>query len=528
MSTLRTNTLQTTDSLLSIDVEDIILGLSKVTFVNSVTELRALTYRNSVILIDYYGDWKDRADPTAMGGGVFDWDPDSVVADNGGTVFKLNTVTTGRMIRRTNGLKTIPQWFGALGDNVHDDTAAIQASVNWAQANGGAWHLPASKAHYYTTAKINQTARLTATGDGRYSSVIESESVDDGWLVTPPFAGLSNTGYIFQDFGIVPRVADGGTCALRIGLQDATGPAVCFFADAVIQRMLLGQFDTAGLFLDNIVANVDGFFTTQVLQNTIINGLLGTNVGDSLTFSYNKIYGKNVGLQMTGVAGARQMIIQENNITTHGGLIALIGVEEPTLKDNQLEHPGYLSGYTGVFDAGVVLHNCFKPEIISNTINANNGAATAPLNPGLPTTTIALSGTTSGAYFENNDIQKATTFHINIGNIGVTNTYIGEFNTYYGAAPVIGDGGTGTKRILYGEISYDPPSIADSTSTGTTISVPGATLGMMVQVSFAQNLAGLLLTGWVLSPDTVSVQLANFTGATVNLAGATLKVRVTS
>lgn len=528
MSTLRVDTLQSLDSAFTIDVEDIISAVSKVNPVISIAALRALTNPQTTQLIDYYGDWDVRADPTPLGGGMFDWDPDSLVADNGGTIIKLNTIATGRMVRRIAGAPTNPHWFGALGDNVHDDYAALQASINWAQDNGGAWHLPASKQHYYSSQALVQTKRLTASGDGRYQSVIESSSPSDGWLVTPPFAGASNTGYIFQDFGIVPRVANAGTYALRIGLQAAVTPAVCFFADATIQRMMLGEFNNGGLHFDNTVANTDGFFTTQVLQNTIVNGIMGTKVGDSLTFAYNKIYGKNVGIYMQGVPGARQMVLQENNITTHGGLIALLDVEEPVVKDCQLEHPGYLSGYTGALGAGVLLFNCFKPELVGNTINPDNGAATAPANPGLPVSCIALTGTTTNAHIDHNDIQKGLSFHINIGAVSVVNTFVGEFNTYYGAAGVIGDGGTGTKRILYGSASYNPPSIATGTAVGTTVPVVDSQLGMFVSVSFAQNLAGIIVTAWVLSPGTVSVQFSNFTGAPIDLAAAVLRVRVTS
>jgi hypothetical protein len=72
------------------------------------------------------------------GGGNFYWDPLSIVADNGGTIFQVSTVVSGRWLRVFTGA-VYSKWFGAKGDyNLNtglgtDDTIAIQSFLDTAQ-----------------------------------------------------------------------------------------------------------------------------------------------------------------------------------------------------------------------------------------------------------------------------------------------------------------------------------------------------------------------------------------------------------
>lgn len=68
-------------------------------------------------------------------------------------------------------------------------------------------------------------------------------------------------------------------------------------------------------------------------------------------------------------------------------------------------------------------------------------------------------------------------------------------------------------------------SIANNTDAIATITATGARLGMYVDWSYAGPLAGLEVTAWVDSNDTVKVRFVNRTGVTQVLSGAMLKVR---
>lgn len=421
-----------------------------------------------------------------------------------------------------------PEKYGAVGDGVADDTLAVQQAVTFAQDNGSFLLL---RKWYRCTSTILQTKRLRVLGVGKHNCGIIYTGAAEAWLATVPFAaaGFTNNGWTWDHFTIKPAVDGSGTYGLRIKLQAAGGGSVSFFADGRVSNMYLGDFGLEGLYLDNSVGNVDGFFTSQFEYNSITNGLRGVNLGDSLTVAHNKIFGRLCGLNISGVAGARQLILNDNNVTTSGGAVALQGVEEPTLIDNQLEHPGYLSGYTGTFGAFVLLFNCYKPLVTGNTINPDNGAASAPSNPGLVATSIALTGTTVDAVIDQNDINKGAIDHINVNNSAVARTTIGEFNTYYGTGvPTVTNGGTNTRfPTVRNDVAY-AATIANGVTTSQGVSVPGARVGMFVQAEYSAGSLGVDIRGFVTAPNVVQVILENKTGASVALAGGNLTVKVSA
>lgn len=73
--------------------------------------------------------------------------------------------------------------------------------------------------------------------------------------------------------------------------------------------------------------------------------------------------------------------------------------------------------------------------------------------------------------------------------------------------------------------AYAMPSLVNGASTSVTISVPGAQVGMFVQVAYSVAIAGLELDAWVSVADSVVVQIVNRTGATVALSAGALKVK---
>src|SRR6185369_7316395 len=60
---------------------------------------------------------------------VFFWDDTSSTGDNVGTIVVPTGSSTGRWVRIWSGRVNV-KWFGATGDGVTDDTAAIQAAID--------------------------------------------------------------------------------------------------------------------------------------------------------------------------------------------------------------------------------------------------------------------------------------------------------------------------------------------------------------------------------------------------------------
>jgi len=398
--------------------------------VESLADMRLLTTPRSVRLVDVNGGWNARSNPTPLGGGAFEWNALSTEADNGGTIIKLNSVETGRLVRVTGADPTCPYWFGALGDGVTDDLSALQAAITWAQDNGGRLHIPGGVFRY--SIALSQTKRLHVTGAGRGIGILEYSGSASAYVAEPPTSGESNRFWHWEGFTIRPQTPGSGSYGMYLLLN-----AGCYMSNFDIHDVEIGDFGNRGIQFDNSVANVDGFFTGSVRRCWVYNGIRGSNMGDSLNFECNTITGQFCGFDFTGLAGARQMIIRENNVTTLGGAIALIGVEQPRIENNQLEHPGYLGPYDGAYGAFVYLANCFKPTLRGNTINPDNGASTvAPA-------AIVADGTTNRLLLDDNDIQKGAAFHIILA-ATTSSALIRNTNTYYGAALSIDNSGAGT------------------------------------------------------------------------------------
>jgi hypothetical protein len=110
---------------------------------DSVADLRAYTGPGGslsgldngsvTVLTGYYeaGDY---------GGSDVWWDDDSTEADDGGTVFKPNSVAggdPGRWKRLVSGEDIAMEWFGIKGDGITADTFAVQFCLNYQRDNGG-------------------------------------------------------------------------------------------------------------------------------------------------------------------------------------------------------------------------------------------------------------------------------------------------------------------------------------------------------------------------------------------------------
>jgi hypothetical protein len=97
--------------------------------VDTVAELKALALPASalVYLVRGYSAIGDG------GGGLFVWSAASSASDDGGTIFQRAAGGAGRWVRLYDAALSV-KWFGATGDGVTSDAAAIQAAINVAAA----------------------------------------------------------------------------------------------------------------------------------------------------------------------------------------------------------------------------------------------------------------------------------------------------------------------------------------------------------------------------------------------------------
>lgn len=81
-------------------------------------------------------------------------------------------------------------------------------------------------------------------------------------------------------------------------------------------------------------------------------------------------------------------------------------------------------------------------------------------------------------------------------------------------------------RGLEASETFDAGSIADGDEEVGEITVTGAVLGDFCLASLSIDVADLAITAAVTAADTVTYQLLNNTGGAVDLASATVRVRV--
>lgn len=96
------------------------------------------------------------------GGGLFAWRAGATAADDGG-LWIASTVASGGLWQRIvdSAAPVSVRWWGAVGDGVTDDTAAIQAALD---AGFAMVHLPAG--NYAVSATLIVPASTTLTGEG--------------------------------------------------------------------------------------------------------------------------------------------------------------------------------------------------------------------------------------------------------------------------------------------------------------------------------------------------------------------------
>jgi parallel beta-helix repeat protein len=92
-------------------------------------------------------------------------------------------------------------------------------------------------------------------------------------------------------------------------------------------------------------------------------------------------------------------------------------------------------------------------------------------------------------------------------------------------------GGAGANSIynnipLYGEVTFDPPSLADGEGVSANITVTGAAQGDRVEGSFSNNIGGMTLTFAITTSNTVRARFENDSGVTSDLTSGTLRAWV--
>lgn len=234
------------------------LGLSA----ENYAELDALTGLTDGAVISVAGALSTAVELTPDGaGGTWVYRAGSSATDNTGTVRTATGMGAGRFHRRTDNSEINVRWFEAVGDGVEDDTAAIQAAVDFAPY-GGTIYFPSGE--YLVSDEIDLTGPgagvdrlgrgLTIRGDGHSETTAYSgRSRIFGSVAGPIISNEATSGS--RPGGSVRNLFinnTNGTAGIGVAISGVVG---CVVDTCTIKawRGVLGIDGTFGLGLHNLI-----------------------------------------------------------------------------------------------------------------------------------------------------------------------------------------------------------------------------------------------------------------------------------
>ena len=255
--------------------------------------------------------------------------------------------------------------FGAVGDGVTDDTAAIQAAIN-ASVGGGTLLLPVGT--YLVSATLIFTSVITFQGQGVGSVILAASTMNsstDLLLLEPALpSSLLAEFWTFSDFSIACESGPSAGYAMHISAVNAN------IAGLLIDRIRFAKTGNTSIYADG--ANTASLMT---IQNCFIsNGISIPTAGDTIRIINNAIAGDNFGIDISFIPGALLLLFQGNNCTAkyglHIGSPALFSV----ISDNEFESFSSFVGSNGaLLDIdGTVTNNVIDFVITRNSFSIVN------------------------------------------------------------------------------------------------------------------------------------------------------------
>ena len=357
--------------------------------------------------------------------------------------------------------------FGAVGDGVANDTAAIQAAID-ALPSGGTLYLPEGTYKVDTLLFPDDLAAINFIGAGMDATILLMNSPSNPVIAVPANPAIRNVGSVFSDFSVQANASSSIIDPTQIAI-DANG-----FDSVLFQR--IGYLDNGALGSVGIMFRTSSAVNltySQVFDGITIRGQRGPNIvfatqngGLGAGNNPNIIEIKNCWIYLnTNIAAICDMqnctsYSIHNNIFESSGNYAIILGNQGRIADNWVENQAvapflfqntgsvtsssntfisnYISGFSGVFP---IPAGCNRNIFINN---AGGSYSFAPASSAVAPITLG------GAY------PAAPTLSQNVGASG-TLTLV---------SAVLASDFDGTYALLY---NFTPPN---SGNFGFTLTAP--------------------------------------------------------
>jgi hypothetical protein len=260
--------------------------------------------------------------------------------------------------------------FGAVGNGVKDDTAAIQSAITAAGVSGATVYIPTGQ--YLLSGSGSQLLLVdkpvSIVGENQESTrLMIAASVpattDVLRYYTPP-AGAAVRNFVLSNLMILPV---SGTPARHGIVVDTTDGAIAY---AGFKRLSVYPLGGNAFYTVNPTLT-DGFYLATIEECLLNGGVRINRGGDSLTLRHNAITGAGAGIEADLVSGATIFNILENNITSAGPAIRIGQATVVNICYNNIESVagGNYPSVPVVDLQGSVAAGCI-PYVVGNSIGA--------------------------------------------------------------------------------------------------------------------------------------------------------------
>ena len=261
--------------------------------------------------------------------------------------------------------------FGAVGDGVADDTGAIRTAIKATPSGGVLYVTPGKYLVNEVTASevflIDHSFALRCAGWGDTQILVASTVPSTTDVFRLHVFGVL-AGNVIEGCQIIPQ---SGTPA-RFGINlDATSVVN---GDTTIKKFLItrnyiGPFGGAAI-ATKFPTQYDGIFNGDIIDNTLVNGIRGDRMGDTVHIERNMISGTAPGIYLNSVSGANANSILSNSITSCPPTILIDYALRPLIENNNLEPAGSCGSPTGkaVIEVSGAVSPVISPSIIHNSI----------------------------------------------------------------------------------------------------------------------------------------------------------------
>lgn len=511
--------------------------------VDSIGALRALdkTLYTRAFVTGYYA-------PGDGGGGAYYYDPsDTTSSDNGGTIIVAND--NGRWKLSSVGMLSVKQ-FGAKGDGSTVDTASVNSSISWCIANGRTLYVPSGTYIVDNTITIDLTSvSSTYSTPGKFFSIVgESQS-----NTLFQFSGTTNIPLFyfkgrFGNFDLL-KIEDIRFQRILGAGQIATGMQIDSMAFLSMRRVLFYGW-SIGLNLNSVLTskfeecafmvNTQHVAAQKGTPNQSSPNLIewsncrfqaGVHNGVVITGGVSNKFTK-CDFEGNGTHGTGDVIVAYNGTPGDGQMVLSFDgcyfENNAGAADIYINHPALDVTYT-------FRDNEFSR--ISNTRYTTNNIVIDPgaQGAGAPPARTILEG---NAFSEVGTYVSSSARATVVFGLGSGSNYNGHSisdlgNTWPSTSapqfPVQNQNGAMLHGYQVGAASYALPSLANGSSTTTTVGINGSQVGDPVVVSLSNLPGGVVCTGQITTPGTALITFYNVSGATVgplspaNLRAAAIK-----